>query len=133
MAAVARDLLDAGAHLVGGCCGTGPDDVRAIAIEAAARRCERLGHGRRATPLARTVTITGPIDLRRTLLPLQRGTGDPTMRVGEREVWRATRTTDGPATLHLSLEGRTAARGSVGSRRRPRARRRARMGRPARR
>ena len=38
MAAVARDLLDAGAHLVGGCCGTGPDDVRAIAIEAAARR-----------------------------------------------------------------------------------------------
>jgi S-methylmethionine-dependent homocysteine/selenocysteine methylase len=38
MAAVARGLLDAGAHLVGGCCGTGPDDVRAIAIEAAARR-----------------------------------------------------------------------------------------------
>jgi homocysteine S-methyltransferase len=37
MAAVARDLLDAGAHLVGGCCGTGPDDVRAIAIEAASR------------------------------------------------------------------------------------------------
>jgi homocysteine S-methyltransferase len=38
MAAVARDLLDTGAHLVGGCCGTGPDDVRAIASEAAARR-----------------------------------------------------------------------------------------------
>ena len=37
MAAVARDLLDAGAYLVGGCCGTGPDDVRAIAIEATAR------------------------------------------------------------------------------------------------
>jgi homocysteine S-methyltransferase len=37
MAAVARDLVDAGAHLVGGCCGTGPDDVRAIAIEAASR------------------------------------------------------------------------------------------------
>ena len=37
MAAVARDLLDAGAHLVGGCCGAGPDDVRAIAIEVAAR------------------------------------------------------------------------------------------------
>jgi S-methylmethionine-dependent homocysteine/selenocysteine methylase len=36
MAAVARDLLDAGAHLVGGCCGTGPEDVRAIASEAAA-------------------------------------------------------------------------------------------------
>jgi len=37
MAAVARGLLDAGANLVGGCCGTGPTDVRAIAIEAAAR------------------------------------------------------------------------------------------------
>jgi 3-methyladenine DNA glycosylase/8-oxoguanine DNA glycosylase len=58
-----------------------------------------------ATPLTRTVTITGPIDLRRTLLPLQRGTGDPTMHVGERRVWRVTRTTDGPATLHLSLDG----------------------------
>ncbi len=58
-----------------------------------------------ATQLARTTTINGPIDLRRTLLPLQRGTGDPTMRVGEREVWRATRTSDGPATLHLTVEG----------------------------
>ena len=58
-----------------------------------------------ATPLARTITITGPIDLRRTLLPLQRGRGDPTMRVGERGAWRATRTADGPATLHLTVEG----------------------------
>lgn len=31
MAAVATDLLDAGATIVGGCCGTGPADVRAIA------------------------------------------------------------------------------------------------------
>ena len=31
MAAVATDLVDAGAAIVGGCCGTGPDDVRAIA------------------------------------------------------------------------------------------------------
>jgi homocysteine S-methyltransferase len=37
MAAVARGLLDAGAHLVGGCCGTGPADVRAIAMEAVSR------------------------------------------------------------------------------------------------
>ena len=56
------------------------------------------------TTLARTFTFTGPLDLRRTMLPLQRGTGDPTMLVGEREVWRATRTSGGPATLHLMLE-----------------------------
>ncbi len=31
MAAVATDLIEAGAAIVGGCCGTGPDDVRAIA------------------------------------------------------------------------------------------------------
>ena len=31
MAAVATDLVDAGAAIVGGCCGTGPADVRAIA------------------------------------------------------------------------------------------------------
>lgn len=31
MAAVATDLVDAGAAIVGGCCGTGPGDVRAIA------------------------------------------------------------------------------------------------------
>lgn len=54
--------------------------------------------------LARTFTLTRPLDLRRTMLPLMRGTGDPTMLVGDREVWRATRTPDGPATLHLTLE-----------------------------
>lgn len=54
--------------------------------------------------LARTFTVTEPLDLRRTMLPLMRGTGDPTMLVGDREVWRATRTPDGPATLHLTLE-----------------------------
>jgi 3-methyladenine DNA glycosylase/8-oxoguanine DNA glycosylase len=53
----------------------------------------------------RTVPISGPLELRRTLLPVQRGTGDPTTRVGEREVWRATRTPDGPATLHLAIDG----------------------------
>ena len=56
------------------------------------------------TTLARTFTFTGPLDLRRTMLPLQRGMGDPTMLVGDREVWRATRTSGGPATLHLTLE-----------------------------
>ncbi len=58
-----------------------------------------------AATLARTFPLTGPLDLRRTMLPLMRGTGDPTMRIGEQEVWRATRTPDGPATLHLTLDG----------------------------
>lgn len=31
LAALARDWVEAGASLVGGCCGTGPDDIRAIA------------------------------------------------------------------------------------------------------
>jgi 3-methyladenine DNA glycosylase/8-oxoguanine DNA glycosylase len=58
-----------------------------------------------ATAMARTFPVTRPLDLRRTMLPLMRGTGDPTMLIGEREVWRATRTSDGPATLHLTLDG----------------------------
>jgi 3-methyladenine DNA glycosylase/8-oxoguanine DNA glycosylase len=57
-----------------------------------------------STMLARTFPITGPLDLRRTMLPLMRGTGDPTMLIGDREVWRATRTHDGLATLHLVLD-----------------------------
>jgi 3-methyladenine DNA glycosylase/8-oxoguanine DNA glycosylase len=51
----------------------------------------------------RTFPVAGPLDLRRTLLPLMRGTGDPTTRIGLRDAWRATRTAIGPATLHLEL------------------------------
>ena len=53
----------------------------------------------------RTFLVTGPIDLRRTLWPLRRGTGDPTMRIGDRDAWFATRTPRGPATLHLVHDG----------------------------
>jgi hypothetical protein len=42
-----------------------------------------------------------PVDLRATLGPLQRGKGDPTMRLGPSGLWRVTRTPDGPATLRL--------------------------------
>jgi len=52
----------------------------------------------------RAFPITRPIDLPRTLFPLRRGTGDPTIRVSEREAWRATRTRSGPATFRLALE-----------------------------
>jgi 3-methyladenine DNA glycosylase/8-oxoguanine DNA glycosylase len=58
-----------------------------------------------ATTLMRAFAVTRPLDLRRTMLPLRRGTGDPTMRVHEDEVWRATRTPEGPATLHLTRDG----------------------------
>jgi len=52
----------------------------------------------------RSIPATRPIDLARTTFPLRRGTGDPTMRIGLDEVWRATRTPEGPATLHLRLD-----------------------------
>jgi 3-methyladenine DNA glycosylase/8-oxoguanine DNA glycosylase len=45
-----------------------------------------------------------PIDLRLSLSPLWRGPGDPTMRMG-REIWRATRTPDGPATMRILGRG----------------------------
>ena len=53
----------------------------------------------------RTIALEGPLDLRRTLAPLWRGRGDPTMSLAPDGVWRATRTVDGPATIHLGLRG----------------------------
>lgn len=49
----------------------------------------------------RTFRTGRPLNLRLTLLPLCRGRGDPTMRVGPDGVWRATRTPAGPATQHI--------------------------------
>ncbi|RAJ30173.1 hypothetical protein K353_06510 [Kitasatospora sp. SolWspMP-SS2h] len=43
-----------------------------------------------------------PLDLGRTLFPLQRGTGDPAFRrTPDGAVWRASRTPDGPGTLRV--------------------------------
>lgn len=50
----------------------------------------------------RTVGIAGPLDLVRTVAPLRRGTGDPTHRVVDADVWRTVPTPDGPATMRLS-------------------------------
>ncbi|MBV9413286.1 MAG: DNA-3-methyladenine glycosylase 2 family protein [Acidimicrobiia bacterium] len=50
---------------------------------------------------ARSFSCATPVDLRLTLGPLSRGAGDPTMRFAADGVWRATRTPDGPATIHL--------------------------------
>lgn len=52
-----------------------------------------------------TFAVNGPLDLRRTLAPLSRGPGDPTIRLGAGRVWRATRTPDGPAAIALVHAG----------------------------
>ncbi|HEY3524433.1 MAG TPA: hypothetical protein VGK63_12090 [Candidatus Limnocylindrales bacterium] len=49
----------------------------------------------------RRIELDGPLDLRATLWPLVRGTGDPTTRLGSTVAWRGIRTPDGPATLRL--------------------------------
>ena len=51
--------------------------------------------------LERTVVPPHPIDLGLTLSLVRRGTYDPTCRIVDGEVWRATRTPAGPATVHL--------------------------------
>jgi 3-methyladenine DNA glycosylase/8-oxoguanine DNA glycosylase len=53
----------------------------------------------------RVVTPLAPVDLRLTLGPLCRGRGDPTMVFARDGVWRATRTPEGPATVHVSGGG----------------------------
>ncbi len=54
---------------------------------------------------SRTLRPDRPIGLRRTLAPLRRGAGDPTFRVADGAIWRATRTPDGPATVRLERLG----------------------------
>ena len=52
----------------------------------------------------RTWVPAGPLDLLRTLGPLQRGGGDPTHRLVAGEVWRTVPTPDGAATLRLAVQ-----------------------------
>jgi 3-methyladenine DNA glycosylase/8-oxoguanine DNA glycosylase len=52
------------------------------------------------------VELPEPVDLGLTLGPLVRGRWDPTIRLTADEFWRATRTPEGPATLHLRARGR---------------------------
>jgi 3-methyladenine DNA glycosylase/8-oxoguanine DNA glycosylase len=59
----------------------------------------------RVLSLTRTIRVEGPLDLGLTLAPLWRGHGDPTMRIGRDGVWRATRTPEGPAAIHLQSRG----------------------------
>ena len=53
----------------------------------------------------RTVPLDRPLDVARTLVINRRGLGDPTIRVGPAAVVRATRTPDGPGTLHVRHAG----------------------------
>jgi endonuclease III len=46
-----------------------------------------------------------PIDLAETLFPLCHGSSDPTMRVGLADAYRAMRTPEGPATVHIRSIG----------------------------
>ena len=52
--------------------------------------------------LEHTFRPARPVSLALTLAPLRRGAGDPTLRIGPDGVWRATRTPDGPASVHLA-------------------------------
>ena len=50
---------------------------------------------------SRLLTPAHPIDLRLTLSSLRHGGADPTLRLCKDEAWRATRTPEGPASLHV--------------------------------
>jgi 3-methyladenine DNA glycosylase/8-oxoguanine DNA glycosylase len=55
--------------------------------------------------IEREFGLRNPLDLATTLGPLVHGRGDRTTRVGRGEAWLAFRTTAGPATLRLAVEG----------------------------
>jgi hypothetical protein len=48
--------------------------------------------------------VPSDVDLSATFFPMRRGTGDPTTRIDRDEVWRASRTPDGPVTTRFSRE-----------------------------
>lgn len=50
-----------------------------------------------------TFALDDPVDLRMTLAAAAQGGSDPALRLGAREVWRASRTPEGPATLRLRV------------------------------
>ncbi|HZG94421.1 MAG TPA: DNA-3-methyladenine glycosylase 2 family protein [Mycobacteriales bacterium] len=55
--------------------------------------------------VATRLRVPGPLDLRRTLSSLHRAPGDPQQRYDGAAVWRASRTTEGPATVRLEPQG----------------------------
>ncbi|SDL19661.1 DNA-3-methyladenine glycosylase family protein [Streptomyces indicus] len=65
-------------------------------------RAPRSARAHAAPARTRTWTPTAPFDLGLVVGPLRRGPADPTFRVTNGTVWRATRTPEGPATLRLT-------------------------------
>ncbi len=55
--------------------------------------------------MTRSIALEAPTDLRIVLGLLARGSGDPTMRVGDGGAVRASMTADGPGTIELRIEG----------------------------
>lgn len=55
--------------------------------------------------MKRSLILRSPVDIALTLAPLRHGAGDPTIRISGNEVARATRTPDGPASLHIKVIG----------------------------
>ena len=52
-----------------------------------------------------TWPLNGPLDLRRTLAPLSRGRGDPTIHLEAGRAWWTTRTPDGPSSVAMTAIG----------------------------
>ena len=50
-------------------------------------------------------SVAVPLDLEATVAPLVRGRGDPAASLSATELWWATNTPAGPATLHLTVDG----------------------------
>ena len=55
----------------------------------------------------RTLLLDRPLDVLRTFALHRRGPHDPTLRIVGPEMWRATRTPDGPGSLYLVAKGAT--------------------------
>lgn len=56
------------------------------------------------TPSTREFALDRPLDLRLTLAPSRMGRGDPCIKLRSDQAFRASRTPDGPATLHLLVD-----------------------------
>src|SRR5687767_15369409 len=52
-----------------------------------------------------TFRLPGPLATFATFRLHRHGPGDPTIRIEDRALWRATLTPDGPATIHVEIEG----------------------------
>ena len=53
--------------------------------------------------LARRIALVRPLDLQLTCAVHRHGPQDPTVRIAPRELWRATRTPEGPGTIHVTV------------------------------